>query len=259
MFVKICGTTNESDALFAVAMGADAVGFVFAPSPRQVAPPVVRDIVRRMPAEIMTVGVFRDEAAPRLVEIANTCGLSAVQLHGHEAASEVRWVRERIPFVIKAFNYGDYGWDKMAEYDAADALLVDASTPGSGDTFDWSAVAGLSEALGTRVILAGGLSAANVGAAIEQVNPWGVDVVSGVESSPGHKDARQVWRFIEAAKSYEGPEFDGDQYLMPFDYEYIETVDESDDGGVDDSMALGLDVALDEDEYEPPTPSVLEP
>jgi phosphoribosylanthranilate isomerase len=258
MFVKICGTTNESDALFAVAMGADAVGFVFAPSPRQVATPVVRDIVRRIPAEIMTVGVFRDEAAPRLVEIANTCGLSAVQLHGHEAPAEVRWVRERIPFVIKAFNVGDYGWEKMDEYDAADALLVDAAEPGSGETFDWDAVAGLAEALDRRIILAGGLSAANVGAAIEQVNPWGVDVVSGVESSPGHKDARQVWRFIEAAKSYEGPEFDGDQFLMPFDYEYIETVDESAEAEGNDAMPLGLDVELDDDEYDPPTPSVLE-
>jgi phosphoribosylanthranilate isomerase len=258
MFVKICGTTNESDALFAVAMGADAVSFVFAPSPRQVASPVVRDIVRRIPGEIMTVGVFRDEAAPRVVEITNTCALSAVQLHGHEAPAEVRWIRERVGFVIKAFNVGDYGWEKMGEFEDADALLIDAAEPGSGETFDWSLVAGLSESMGKRIILAGGLNAANVGAAIEQVNPWGVDVVSGVESSPGHKDARQLWRFIEAAKSYEGPEFDGDQYLMPFDYEYIETVDESAESEPFEQIDLGLDDDIDPD-LDTPTPSVLEP
>lgn len=243
MFVKICGTTNESDALFAVAMGADAIGFVFAPSPRQVAPPIVRDIVRRLPAEIMTVGVFRDEAWQRVVEITNTCGLSAVQLHGHEAPGEVKSVRERVGFVIKAFSVGDYGWEKIPEYEFADAVLVDSAQPGSGQAIDWGMLEGLSSSLGKRLILAGGLTADNVGAAIETVNPWGVDVVSGVESSPGHKDARRVFRFIEAAKSYEGPEYEGDEYLMPFDYEFIDTLDELLEGQeVDDGqLDLGLD------------------
>lgn len=243
MFVKICGTTNESDALFAVAMGADAIGFVFAPSPRQVAPTIVRDIVRRLPAEIMTVGVFRDEAAQRVVEITNTCGLSAVQLHGHEAPSEVKWVRERVRFVIKAFSVGDYGFEKIPEYEMADAVLVDSAQPGSGEAFDWGILEGLAGALGRRLILAGGLTADNVGAAIERVNPWGVDVVSGIESSPGHKDARKVFRFIESAKSFEGPEFEGDEYLMPFDYEYVDTLEDSisDDELQDRHLDLGLD------------------
>ncbi|MBI2704119.1 MAG: phosphoribosylanthranilate isomerase [Actinobacteria bacterium] len=243
MFVKICGTTNESDALFAVAMGADAIGFVFAPSPRQVAPTIVRDIVRRLPAEILTVGVFRDEASQRVVDITNTCGLGAVQLHGHEAPAEVKWIRERVGFAIKAFSVGDYGFEKIPEYGVADAVLVDSAQPGSGRAIDWGMLEGLSSALGKRLILAGGLTADNVGAAIETVNPWGVDVVSGVESSPGHKDARKVFRFIQAAKSYEGPEFEGDEYLMPFDYEYVDTLDELLEGqDVDDQrIELGLD------------------
>lgn len=245
MFVKICGMTNESDALFAVAMGADAVGFVFAPSPRQVAPAIVRDIVRRLPAEIMTVGVFRDEASQRVVEITNTCGLSAVQLHGHEAPAEVRWVRERVGFVIKAFSVGDYGFEKIPEYDAADAVLIDSAQPGSGQAFDWAVLEGLSTALGKRLILAGGLTADNVSAAIERVNPWGVDVVSGVESSPGHKDARRVFRFVESAKSHEGPEFEGDEYLMPFEYEFVDTLDDLLEGQeIDDQH---IDLGLDED------------
>lgn len=242
MFVKICGMTNEADALFAVAMGADAVGFVFAPSPRQVAPTIVRDIVRRLPPEIMTIGVFRDEASQRVVELANTCGLSAVQLHGHEAPSEVRWVRERVGFVIKAFSVGDYSIEKIPDYAAADAVLIDSAQPGSGQAFDWALLEGLSAALGRRLILAGGLTADNVGAAIERVNPWGVDVVSGVETVPGHKDARRVFRFIEAAKSYEGPEFAGDEYLMPFEYEYIETLEELIEDELDERrIDLGLD------------------
>ena len=222
MFVKICGTTSESDALFATAMGADAIGFVFAPSPRQVQPPLVRDIVRRLPAEVLTVGVFRDESAQRVVEIANTCGLSAVQLHGHEAPAECAWVRERVPFVIKAFGATDHLLERIHEYEGVDALLMDSGRPGSGEVFDWSLVESLP--LNRRVILAGGLSPDNVAEAIAQVQPWGVDVASGVEGSMGHKDARLVHRFVARAKAagqgFERPYFDGDEELMPFDYEY---------------------------------------
>ena len=234
MFVKICGTTTEEDGLFAVAMGADAVGFIFAPSPRQVAPGVVRDIVRRIPGDIMTVGVFRDEAAQRVVEITHSCGLSAVQLHGHEAPSEVKWVRERVPFVIKVLSVDEPAFAKIDEYEAADAIMLDAAEPGSGEVFDWSAVVGLQERLGKRLILAGGLTPQNVVQAIEQVQPWGVDVASGVESMPGHKDARRLWRFVEAAKSCEGPEFSGDELLMPYDYDFVDPFDASLDEGLDD-------------------------
>lgn len=222
MFVKICGITNEEDALLAVAMGADALGFVFAPSPRQIAPAAARDIVRRLPHEVLTVGVFRDQSAQQVVETVNQIGLRGAQLHGHESPAEAEWVRRRVPFVIKAFAAGDCMFDRMGDYDV-DALLVDSADPGSGKVFDWSVAEHLP--LHKRIIVAGGLTPDNVAEAISRFNPWGVDVASGVESSPGHKDALAVMRFVNAAKGSEddGPEpvIDigaGDE-VQPYDWE----------------------------------------
>lgn len=200
MFVKICGITNESDALLAVAMGADAVGFVFAPSPRQIAPTIARDIARRLPAEIITVGVFRDQSPQRVVEIVNSMGLRGAQLHGHESPGEAKWVSQRVPFVIKAFGIHDHLLERVLDY-PVNAILVDAADPGSGQVFDWGLVDQLP--LGLRVILAGGLTADNVGDAIERVNPWGVDVSTGVEAGPGKKDPIELRYFINNAKAYE--------------------------------------------------------
>jgi phosphoribosylanthranilate isomerase len=197
VFVKICGITSEKDALLAVAMGADAVGFVFAPSVRQVAPSAVRDIVRRLPHETLTVGVFRDETPRRVVDIVHQQGLKAAQLHGHESPAEAAWIRERVGLVIKAFAADDRLFDRMGDYDV-DAVLVDSQIPGSGRVFDWSIAEHLP--LDRPVILAGGLRAENVAEAIAQVHPWGVDVSSGVEASPGHKDPVKVMRFVNAAK-----------------------------------------------------------
>ncbi len=128
VFVKIEGMTNEADALLAVAMGADAVGFVFAPSPRQIAPGIASDIVKRLPPEVMTVGVFRDEAPARVVEIVNTVGLRAAQLHGHETADQARWVRERVPFLFQAFPAGAPAVARAADY-GADVIILDAPQP----------------------------------------------------------------------------------------------------------------------------------
>ncbi len=198
MFVKICGVTNEEDALLAVAMGADAVGFVFAPSKRKVAPGQVRDIVRRLPHETLTVGVFRDESPQRVVETVNTIGLKGAQLHGHESPAEAAWIHQRVPFVVKAFAAVDEQLARAGDYDV-DAVLVDALIPGSGEVFDWT----LAEGLPTerRIILAGGLNPENVAGAIDRINPWGVDVSTGVEASPGRKDAVKVMRFVNAAKA----------------------------------------------------------
>lgn len=206
MFVKICGITREDDALLAVAMGADAVGFTFAPSKRQIAPMLARDIVRRLPPEILTVGVFRDEAASRVVEIVNSAGLRGAQLHGHESAETTRWIRERVPFVIKAFAAGDPDLDRAASY-GADAILIDSPRPGSGEVFDWTLAEGRPD--GLKVILAGGLTPGNVADAVRRVQPWGVDVATGVEAErgePGQKDAHKVRSFIEAARSTARPE-----------------------------------------------------
>jgi phosphoribosylanthranilate isomerase len=208
MFVKVCGTTSEEDALLAIAMGADAIGFVFAPSPRQVSVGLVSDIVKRLPREVVTVGVFRDEAPERVVQIVQTAGLRAAQLHGHETPEQAQFVRDRVPLLIQAFPAGDPAVARAHMY-RADAILLDAATPGSGQVFDWALAEGPD---GIRLILAGGLTPENVKAAIDQVHPWGVDVVSGVEASPGRKDPVKVRAFIAAAKAAapDDDEDDGD-------------------------------------------------
>lgn len=199
VFVKICGITNEDDALLSVAMGADAVGFVFATSPRQVHPGTVADIVRRLPHDVLTVGVFRNERPEHVVEVLSRTGLKGVQLHGGESLSEVHFVRRRAPWVIWALPAGDA---RLAEArpgpDAADVVLVDSPEPGSGSVFDWSLAEGVPD--GVPLLLAGGLNPDNVEAAIRQVRPWGVDTSSGVESAPGRKDASLLRRFVEVAK-----------------------------------------------------------
>lgn len=198
MFVKICGITREEDALLAVAVGADALGFIFAPSARQVPPGRVAEIVRRLPPEVVTVGVFRNELPERVIAIAHQAGLRAVQLHGNETPEMVAAVRAEVPMVIKAVAAGSPGFDNASAY-GADAVLVDAPTPGAGKVFDW----GLAEDApsGVRLIMAGGLDPDNVAAAIDKVRPWGVDVATGVERLPGVKDPVLVRSFIRNARN----------------------------------------------------------
>jgi phosphoribosylanthranilate isomerase len=217
VFVKVCGVTNEEDALLAVAMGADAVGFVFAPSRRQVAPQRAAEIVRRLPAEIVTVGVFRDESRERVVETAHRARLRAVQLHGHESPADTHWIHQRVSLIIKAFAAGDPQLDHADEY-AADAFLIDSAAPGSGEVFDWSLAEGAPS--NRRIILAGGLTPENVADAVRVVRPWGVDVSTGVEAGPGRKDARKMRAFVEAAKAAEppAPVDHGDREGRPFDW-----------------------------------------
>lgn len=196
--MKIEGITSEEDALLAVAMGADALGFVFAPSPRQIAPGRVADIVKRLPPEILTVGVFQDEAAQRVVEIVAAAGLKAAQLHGHESAEVTRWISERV-YTIKAFKAGSPDIANGADYGAR-AIVIDSPVGGgSGQVFDWKLADGAPP--GIPLILAGGLTPENVADAIAAVRPWGVDVATGVEVSPGKKDPRKLRAFIAAAKA----------------------------------------------------------
>lgn len=217
MFVKICGVTSEEDALLAVAMGADAVGFNFVPaSPRFLAVSRAADIAKRLPPEILTVGVFRDEARERVVELVNKAGLRSAQLHGYESAEDTRWVRARVPLVIKAFPGGDPALADAAAY-GADVLLLDSASPGSGLVFDWSLAEGAPS--GHRILLAGGLTEDNVAEAIERVRPWGVDVASGVESEPGVKDPRKVRAFINAARAAEPADYHGSEDQRPFDWQ----------------------------------------
>ncbi len=197
LFVKICGITTEADALLAVGFGADAVGFIFAPSPRQVAAAAVADIVKRLPLGVLTVGIFRDEAPARVVDIANHIGLGAVQLHGHETAEDCQWVRQRVNCVIKAFPAGDRAISRFADF-GADYLLIDGPSPGSGEVFDWRLAEGVADP--TTMLVSGGLRPDNVAQAIAHLHPFGVDVNSGVEASPGRKDPAKLRDFIRAAR-----------------------------------------------------------
>lgn len=199
MFVKICGITDVDDGLLAVALGADALGFIFAPSTRQVAPQRVRDIAARIPSETLTVGVFKDEVKERVVDIVHQSGLRGAQLHGNESPDDTAWIAERVPYVIKALAAGSERVLRASEYASAAALLIDAPTPGQGEVFDWN----LAEALpvGMNIILAGGLTPHNVAEAVQVVRPWGVDVASGVESSTGRKDPTAMRRFIQNAQA----------------------------------------------------------
>jgi phosphoribosylanthranilate isomerase len=215
VFIKICGITSEEDALLAVAMGADALGFVFAPSSRQMTIPKVYDITRRLPPEVLTVGVFRDESPARVIDTVFRAGLKAAQLHGRETPEQVLEVKTAIRRVIKAFNANSSAAQQADRYNT-DLILVEGSTPGSGDVFDWSLMENVPR--GPQIILAGGLNPENVAHAIEVVRPWGVDVSTGVERSPGKKDAVKVRQFIKEAraaapKPYLGPD------EMPYDWQ----------------------------------------
>ncbi|MDA8189667.1 MAG: phosphoribosylanthranilate isomerase [Dehalococcoidales bacterium] len=198
--VKICGITSLDDALVAVDAGADALGFVFyASSSRTIAPEVAADIVANLPPFVSKVGVFVDSDLETVRQIESFCHLDMVQLHGDESPG---FCAALFPKVIKAFGMrGRSTLDALASY-RVPAYLLDAYSPemvgGTGKAFDWE-LAREATGLG-RVILAGGLTPLNVRQAIESVGPYGVDVSTGVESSPGKKDAALVHAFVRAVK-----------------------------------------------------------
>jgi len=213
-FVKICGITTEEDALMSVGFGASAVGFIFAPSPRQVSPADVHDIVRRLPSDVITVGVFRNEQPERVAEIANHIGLSAVQLHGNETLEQVRFVAERVRTVIRALPASSERLDTIDHADL-DYLLLDGDNPGSGLEHSWRVFD--HRVFRTPVIAAGGLNVHNVAELVRTRPVAGVDVSSGVEMAPGVKDPGLVADFITNARwGYE--QRDGEIDDRPFDW-----------------------------------------
>ena len=199
--VKICGMTQLKDALFAVEQGVDAVGFIFyKKSPRAVTMKTVREIIKKLPPLVETVGVFVNESAERVNKMADYCGLDLVQLHGEESPAFCRKIRRR---VIKAFRVKDLQSIKQLAKFPVSGFLLDTFSDnlhgGTGKTFDWN-LALPAKKMGP-VILAGGLTPRNILQAVRQVRPYGVDVCSGVEKSPGIKDLEKVRTFLKNIRS----------------------------------------------------------
>jgi phosphoribosylanthranilate isomerase len=142
-----------------------------------------------------------------VVDIVNTIGLRAAQLHGDETAEDTRWVSERVPLTVKAFPAGHRNIARFDEYGAA-VVLVDAESPGSGEVFDWRLAEGVVDP--ARLIVSGGLHAGNVADAVTHLHPFGVDVSSGVESAPGRKDPVKLRAFVVAARAAAGEEMPDD-------------------------------------------------
>ena len=197
--VKVCGLTNLADAQKAVDYGADLIGFIFASSPRQVTKEEVEKIIDDLTGEASVVGVFVNEESSKVEEIARDCSLDYVQLHGSESPS---YCQELEQPVLKAFSVKNKkSLEQLKDYNV-DKYLLDTYHPdkagGTGETFNCE-LAKEAQKIGP-IFLAGGLNPDNIKAAIEEVNPAGVDVSSGVESKPGKKDYQRLKSFIQKAK-----------------------------------------------------------
>lgn len=200
--VKICGITRLTDAQLAAALGAHALGFIFFPkSPRAVTPDQARHIIRLLPPFVLTVGVFVDEKAATVREIAQYAGLDWLQLHGNESPDYCRSLGRR---VIKAFRVaGPESLAQLTDYrDWAQAFLLDTYKPGvaggTGETFDWHLARQAAKC--GPIVLAGGLTPKNVAQAIAAAQPVAVDVASGVEAAPGKKDPGRLKAFFSAVQ-----------------------------------------------------------
>jgi len=207
LFVKICGLTNEADALAAVEAGADYVGFNFySRSPRVVTPEQCARLVEAVKgtgAAVKTVGIFVDHPADEVARLMAVCGLDLAQLHGGERLEQFAALRGRAFAAVRDKPGETVDFDSLARFGPGEpAFLMDAYVPGefggTGVTGNWGRAA--EAARQYQIFLAGGLTPANVRAAIEAVHPWGVDVASGVESAPGVKDQRRVRDFVDRAK-----------------------------------------------------------
>ena len=219
-WIKICGTTNLEDAQRAVEAGADALGFIFAESPRRVEAETARKIIERLPEQVEKVGVFVDEELEKVWTTVERAGLTAVQLHGHETPRLMKRMVNYLmldkpleaapPKMFKAIPVGGDPYAALRYVDGAEevlsGVLLDSgggrAPGGTGVTFDWHGASDFIFDLGQRfrLVLAGGLTAENVPDAIRLLNPWGVDVVSGVEREPGKKDPKKVSAFIKAVR-----------------------------------------------------------
>jgi phosphoribosylanthranilate isomerase len=197
--VKVCGITRYQDAAMAVQLGVDALGFIFAPSPRRIRPEKAREIIGVIPPFVKTVGVFVDERPDVVRQIIRICGLDLVQFHGDESPDVCG---NFMPRAIKTFRVRDRSvLQSIRPYQGKiRAILFDTYLEerqgGTGKTFDWD-IAVTGRTLGIPVILSGGLTPSNIGSAISLVKPFAVDVNSGIEERPGKKDALLMKALME--------------------------------------------------------------
>jgi phosphoribosylanthranilate isomerase len=213
LWVKICANTSIADAQLAADAGADAVGFVLAPSPRRVTAEQVGAITPHLPAAVEKIGVFVDADLATIAETVALAGLTGVQLHSGGRDDLAAQLRERFGPSLRILQVVHFGEEASSQLQAAsanpsvDAVLVDSRTAnavgGTGIPFDWQAARAtvFDGESALKLIAAGGLTPANVAAAILTLRPWGVDVASGVESSPGRKDAQKVREFVANARA----------------------------------------------------------
>lgn len=199
--IKICGMTNTKDATAAAELGADAVGFIFAPSPRQVSPEKAREIIMALPPFVQVVGVFVDEDPEKVASTAAFCRLDLLQFHGKESPAYCRGFEQRVIKGVRVQSRGSL--EECSEYKGVvDALLLDTYVPGkhggTGLTFDWNLA--LKAKKYGRIILAGGLNPDNVAEAISVARPYAVDAGSGLEQEPGVKDHEKMARLIQAVR-----------------------------------------------------------
>jgi len=216
-WIKICATTNLADAHASVAAGTDALGFIFAPSTRQIETNAAAGIISALPPEVEKIGVFVNETPERMAAVAQEAGLTGVQLHGDEPASQLAEYRRvlggrRLIKTLQARELLTPGAEGHLEtyldaHGDVDAILLDSGRPdargGTGVPFDWRAALPIVQRIKAvlPVIIAGGLTADNVGKAIRLFEPWGVDVVSGVEREPGRKDDVKLRSFVAAVRN----------------------------------------------------------
>ncbi len=210
IWVKICANTSLADARLAAEAGADAVGFIFAPSPRRVTAVQVAAITPHLPQQLEKIGVFVDAVFEEIRATVETCALTGVQLHSDAAPQLVSQLRAQFGAglrILRVVHFGVQAADRAGEIAVdpnVDAILVDSRTAtavgGTGIPFDWAEARATLFNRGHKLIAAGGLSPANVAEAIATLRPWGVDVVSGVESAPGRKDPARVREFVANAR-----------------------------------------------------------
>jgi phosphoribosylanthranilate isomerase len=196
--IKICGITNVEDGLAAVELGADAVGFVFALSPRRVDAVLAKRIGDALPPFVSRVGVFVN-ADPGLLHVVQVCGLDVVQLHGDQNEPFAKSIAPHVRLLRALRVKGARCLQRLKEYDSADAFLLDTyskdSMGGTGKTFDWE-IAVKAKEFGKPIILSGGITPDNVEEAVRLVRPYAIDVGSGVESEPGKKDHDKIKELI---------------------------------------------------------------